>query len=91
MGRISDMTKTERNIVENRHCAGGEQVEKRGLISPEPHTPETDLRLRRLMEVEDAVENYVQNNEIAGLNRLLCDPDYETLCLKRMEIANRHG
>lgn len=77
-------------IVENRHCAGGEQVEKRGLIAPEPHTPETDLRLRRLMEVEDAVENYVQNNEIAGLNRLLCDPDYETLCLKRMEIANRH-
>lgn len=65
-------------------------MERPSLIAPEPHTPDTDLRLRKLMEIEEAVEGYIRNNDIATLNRLLCDPEYEQLCLGRLGIANRH-
>ncbi len=65
-------------------------MEDLSLIAPQPHTPATDLRLRKLMEIEEAVENYVSGSDLATLNRLLADPEYSTLALQRVGLSNRH-
>lgn len=65
-------------------------MEKPSLIAPEPHTPETDLRLRKLMEIEDTVEGYIRDNDIAKLNQLCGDPECGSFCLQRLGISNRH-
>lgn len=65
-------------------------MERFSLISPEPHMPDTDLRLRKLMEIEEAIEAYVRDNDVSRLNQLLSDPEYESLFLKRLRLTNRH-
>ena len=65
-------------------------MEDLSLIAPQPHTPATDARLRKLMEIEEAVENYVSGSDLATLNRLLAAPEYSSLALQRVGLNNRH-
>lgn len=65
-------------------------MEDLSLIAPQPHTPATDLRLRKLMEIEEAVERYVEGSDLSTLNRLLADPEYSSLALQRVGLSNRH-
>ncbi len=65
-------------------------MEDLSLIAPQPHTPATDARLRKLMEIEEAIEGYAKGSDLATLNRLLADQEYSFLALQRVGISNRH-